>query len=42
MIAKPSKEKVRHWLQQQVKSKEPPPSNKEIRRQLGWQLIPRK
>jgi len=42
MIAKPSKEKVRHWLLQQIKSKEPPPNNEEIRRQLGWQLIPRK
>ena len=41
MIIKPAKEKVRKWLQKQVKSKEPPPSNEEIRRQLGWYLLPK-
>lgn len=36
---KPSKETVRHWLHEQVKERKPPPSQKEIRRQLGWELM---
>ena len=41
MITKPNKWKVRKWLAEQVKSKEPPPSREEIRRQLGWHLLPK-
>jgi hypothetical protein len=35
----PSKETVRKWLTERTKNHRPPPSLKEIRRQLGWELI---
>ena len=41
MITKPSKQKVRNRLADQVKRKETPPSNEEIRRTLGWYLLPK-
>ena len=37
---KPSKEQVRAYTQQRAKSSSPPPSIEEIRRQLGWGLVP--
>ena len=36
----PSKEQVRIWLQQRTLSRLPPPSPVDIRRQLGWELLP--
>jgi hypothetical protein len=36
----PSKEQVRHHMQQRAQQRTPPPSPDEIRRQLGWHLIP--
>lgn len=36
----PSKEQVREWFKQQVKSKQPPPTPEQIRRELGWYLKP--
>lgn len=35
----PSKEVVRHWMQERTKERQPLPSREEIRRQLGWNLI---
>ncbi|MFZ3286600.1 MAG: hypothetical protein WA191_07090 [Telluria sp.] len=39
-VAKPSKEIVREWLQKQVAAKVPPPDGDEIRRQLGFPMLP--
>jgi hypothetical protein len=36
----PSKEQTRLWLQMRKFSRRPPPSPDEIRRQLGWKLLP--
>ncbi len=36
---KPSKEQVRQWLASQVARHEPPPDIKQIRRELGWDLV---
>jgi len=36
----PTKESVRKWLAQQVQEHKPPPSPADIRRQLGWDLLP--
>jgi len=35
----PSKEAVREWLKQEVSQHRPPPDPKQIRRELGWDLI---
>lgn len=35
----PSKENVRHWLQAEVEQRRPPPDPKQIRRELGWDLV---
>jgi hypothetical protein len=37
---RPTKEQTRAYLQERQRSKEPPPSIEEIRRQLGWFLKP--
>lgn len=38
---KPSKESVREWLEQRTHAPlDPPPTPDEIRRQLGWHLLP--
>ena len=36
----PSKEQTRLWLQQRTLSRLPPPQPADIRRQLGWELLP--
>jgi hypothetical protein len=36
---KPSKEAVRHWMQDRQAEHKPQPSQDEIRRKLGWNLI---
>jgi hypothetical protein len=36
----PSKEQARIWLKLRTLSSLPPPSPDEIRRQLGWKLLP--
>ncbi len=38
-IQHPSKEQVRNFLKQRQIGHTPPPDIKEIRRQLGWDLI---
>lgn len=35
----PTKEQVRKWQQERIKAHKPPPSPKEIRRQLGRELV---
>lgn len=35
---KPTKEQVREYMERRIESPKPPPSIKEIRRQLGWEL----
>lgn len=35
----PTKERVRAWLDDQVTQHKPPPDPKQIRRELGWDLI---
>lgn len=37
---RPSKEQVRHWTQQRSQSQVPPPSPADVRRELGWNLLP--
>lgn len=39
LIKSPSKEQVRQYMTQRVAQHSPPPSQEEIRRQLGWELI---
>lgn len=39
-MSKPTKEQVREWQQQRPNDHTPPPSPEEIRRQLGWDLVP--
>lgn len=36
----PSKEQVRIWAKQRSLSRLPPPAPADIRRQLGWELLP--
>lgn len=36
----PSKESVREWMERRTWSPDPPPTPDEIRRELGWDLIP--
>jgi hypothetical protein len=35
----PSKEAVRQWLRIQIEARRPPPDPKQIRRELGWELL---
>jgi hypothetical protein len=35
----PSKETVRNWLRARIEQKRPPPDARQIRRELGWELI---
>jgi hypothetical protein len=35
----PSKEVVRHWQQERNKERKTPPDTKQIRREMGWDLI---
>jgi len=38
---KPSKEQVREYMERRTHAPlEPPPSSEEIRRRLGWRLLP--
>ena len=37
---KPSKEQVQVWMQQRRAERTPPPSPEQIRRELGWGLLP--
>lgn len=37
---KPAKQSVREWMDSRTHAEEPPPSPEEIRRQLGWWMIP--
>ena len=41
-LSKPSKERVREWLNQGVAQHRPPPDPVEIRRQLEWRLSEQK
>lgn len=36
----PNKEMVRAWLKNEVAMHRPPPDIKQIRRELGWELVP--
>lgn len=38
-MPKPTKEQVRAWQHERVKSPKPPPDPKQIRRELGWDLV---
>jgi hypothetical protein len=38
-FTQPSKQDVRAYLKQRIESRKPPPDMKEIRRNLGWELI---
>ncbi len=40
-VVRPTKETVRAYMERRVLDPEPPPTIEEIRRQLGWYLIPR-
>ena len=35
----PSKELGREWLRTQIEERRPPPDAKQIRRELGWDLV---
>lgn len=35
----PTKEQVRHWMQDRQVEHKPPPDPKVIRRELGWDLM---
>lgn len=39
VIKAPSKEEVREYMQRRVAEHTPPPSMKQIRRELGWELV---
>lgn len=39
---KPTKQAVREWLERRIAEDNEPPSIEEIRRQLGWDLIPQR
>jgi hypothetical protein len=41
-MGQPTKEQVRKWLKREVAERRPPPSPEQIRRELGWDLMPRK
>lgn len=38
-MTQPSKEAVRQYMQRQAAAHRPPPDMKQIRRELGWDLI---
>lgn len=38
-VIRPTKEQVRRWMEDRRCSSLPPPSQSEIRRQLGWELV---
>lgn len=38
-MPQPSKEQVRQWQQDRIKSHKPPPDPKQVRRELGWELL---
>ena len=38
-VIRPTKEQVRRWMEDRRCSSSPPPSQSEIRRQLGWELV---
>lgn len=38
-IKQPSKESVRQWMQTRRAERLPPPDLKQIRRELGWDLV---
>ncbi|HJV75357.1 MAG TPA: hypothetical protein VJ654_14115 [Noviherbaspirillum sp.] len=38
-MSHPSKEKVRKWLADEVKRHRPPPDPRQVRRELGWDLL---
>jgi hypothetical protein len=38
-MTQPTKEQVREYMQRQAAEHHPPPDMREIRRQLGWDLI---
>lgn len=35
----PNKESVRRWLRAELEQNRPPPDPKQIRRELGWDLL---
>ena len=35
----PSKESVRQWLRARLETRLPPPDPKQIRRELGWEVV---
>ncbi len=37
---KPPKERTREYLESRTHSEDPPPTPEQIRRELGWNLIP--
>lgn len=39
-VTHPMKEAVRDWLDERTRADDPPPSPEEIRRQLGWGMLP--
>lgn len=39
-MTQPTKEQVRQWQQERIKSNEPPPDPTRIRRELGWAAEP--
>ena len=40
MVTHPPKQLVRDFMRERAKERTPPPAPQDIRRQLGWQLIP--
>lgn len=38
-MKQPTKEQIRKWQQERIKSHEPPPDPTRIRRELGWGSI---
>jgi hypothetical protein len=38
-MTQPTKEQIRKWQQERVKSHEPPPDPMRIRRELGWGMM---
>jgi hypothetical protein len=39
-LTSPSKSQIRDYLARRVNEQTPPPSMVDIRRQLGWELVP--
>ena len=37
---KPTKQRVRDWLEQRIADEDAPPTPEEIREQLGWRTVP--